>query len=175
MDQAFDAGRGVRVIALDTVRRDVGSTGELDAGQVRWLGAQLRATGDRRVVVVSHQPLTKVAGGAPALALLDGDPHVVALLAGDSHHNRIVARRTPAGGYFLIQTSSLTDYPQQGRALRIRETAGGGTAVETWMLDTAPDPLADTARSLAFLDAQGGRPAGDIGTRADRNVRLFHR
>ena len=175
MDQAFDAGRGVRVIALDTVRRDVGSTGELNAGQVRWLRAQLRAAGDRRVVVVSHQPLTKVAGAAPALALLDGDPHVVALLAGDSHHNRIVARRTPAGGYFLIQTSSLADYPQQGRALRIRETAGGGTVVETWMLDTAPDPLADTARSLAFLDAQGGRPAGDIGTRADRNVRLFHR
>ena len=175
MDQAFDAGRDVRVIALDTVRRQVGSTGELSAEQVRWLAAQLRAAGDRRVVVVSHQPLTKVAGAAPALALLDRDPHVVALLAGDSHHNRIVARRTPAGGYFLIQTSSLADFPQQGRALRIRETAGGGTVVETWMLDTAPDPLADTARSLAFLDAQGGRPAGDIGTRADRNVRLFHR
>ena len=26
------------------------------------------------------------------------------------------------------------------------------------MLDTAPDPLADTARELAYLDAQGGRP-----------------
>jgi hypothetical protein len=175
MDQVFDAGRGVRVIALDTVRRDVGSTGELSAAQVRWLARQLRAAGDRRVVVVSHQPLTKVAGAAPALALLDRDPHVVALLAGDSHHNRIVARRTAAGGYFLIQTASLADFPQQGRALRIRETAGGGTVIETWMLDSAPDPLADTARSLAFLDAQGGRPAGDIGARTDRNVRLLHR
>ena len=27
MDYAFDAGRGVRVIVLDTVRRDVGSGG----------------------------------------------------------------------------------------------------------------------------------------------------
>lgn len=175
MDQVFDAGLGVRVIALDTVRREVGSTGELGARQVRWLGRQLTAAGDRRVVVVSHQPLTKVAGAAPALALLDRDPHVVALLAGDSHHNRIAARPTPAGGYFLILTSALADFPQQGRALRIRETAGGGTVLETWMLDTAPDPLADTARSLAFLDAQGGRPEGDSGTRGDRNVRLFHR
>lgn len=175
MDQVFDAGQDVRVIALDTVRRDVGSTGELNGAQVRWLGQQLRAAGDRRVLVVSHQPLTKVAGAGPALALLDRDPHVIALVAGDSHHNRIVARPTPAGGYFLVQTSSLADFPQQGRALRIRETAGGGTALETWMLDTAPGPLADTARSLAFLDAQGGRPAGDIGGRGDRNVRLFHR
>jgi hypothetical protein len=41
------------------------------------------------------------------------------------------------------------------------------------MLDTAPDPLADTARELAYLDAQGGRPQGEVGTADDRNVRLF--
>ncbi|MGZ6706887.1 MAG: metallophosphoesterase [Solirubrobacteraceae bacterium] len=174
MDQAFDAG-GVRVIALDTVRRRAGSTGELQAGQVAWLARELRAAGGRRVIVASHQPLTKVSGAAPALALLDRDPHVVALLAGDSHHNRVVARRTPAGGYFVIETASLADYSQQGRALRIRATAGGGTEIDTWMLDTAASPLADTARALAYLDAQGGRPAGDAGTRADRNVRLFLR
>ena len=59
--------------------------------------------------------------------------------------------------------------------LRVRETAGGGAVLETWMLDTAPDPLADTARELAFLDAQGGRPEHDAGTRLDRNVRLYLR
>ena len=41
------------------------------------------------------------------------------------------------------------------------------------MLDTAPDRLADIARELAYLDAQGGRPAGDAGTSADRNARLY--
>jgi 3',5'-cyclic AMP phosphodiesterase CpdA len=173
MDYAFDAGRGVRVIVLDTVRRDVGSSGALAPEQTQWLGAQLAAAGTRRVLVVSHQPLTKVQGGAAALALLDADAHVVAALAGDSHHNRIVARHTPAGGYWLVQTAALADYPQQARALRVRETAGGGTVLETWMLDTAPDPLADTARELAFLDAQGGRPQHEAGTRLDRNVRLY--
>jgi 3',5'-cyclic AMP phosphodiesterase CpdA len=173
MDDAFDVGRDVRVIALDTVRRDVGSSGVLAAGQVRWLRAQLAAAGTRRVIVVSHQPLTKVDGGQAALDALDGDPRVVAALAGDSHRNRIVARHTRAGGYWLVQTAALADYPQQARVLRLRATAGGGTVIETWMLDTAADPLADTARELAYLDAQGGRPQHEAGTRLDRNVRLY--
>jgi 3',5'-cyclic AMP phosphodiesterase CpdA len=173
MDYAFDAGRGVRVIVLDTVRRDVGSGGVLTAEQTRWLAAQLAAAGQRRVIVVSHQPLTSVDGGQAALALLDGDRHVVAALAGDSHRNRIVARTSPSGGYWLVQTAALADYPQQARVLRVREASGGGTVLETWMLDTAPDPLADTARELAYLDAQGGRPQREAGTREDRNVRLY--
>jgi hypothetical protein len=41
------------------------------------------------------------------------------------------------------------------------------------VLDTAPDRLADIARQLAYLDAQGGRPAGEAGTPLDRNVRLY--
>jgi 3',5'-cyclic AMP phosphodiesterase CpdA len=175
MDYAFDAGRGVRVIALDTVRRSVGAGGELSAAQARWLGGELAAAGERRVLVVSHQPLTKVRGGQRALALLDRHPHVLAALAGDSHHNRIRPRPGAAGGYWLVQTAALADYPQQARVLRVRETAGGGTVLETWMLDTAPSPLADTARELAYLDAQGGRPDHDAGTPLDRNVRLFGR
>jgi 3',5'-cyclic AMP phosphodiesterase CpdA len=173
MDYAFDAGRGVRVIVLDTVRRDVGSGGVLSAARVRWLAGQLAAAGERRVIVVSHQPLTSVDGGQAALALLDADRHVVAALAGDTHHNRVVARHTAGGGYWLVQTAALADYPQQARVLRVREAPGGATVLETWMLDTAPDPLADTARELAYLDAQGGRPQGEAGTREDRNVRLY--
>jgi hypothetical protein len=165
----------VRVIVLDTVRRDVGSGGVLAPEQTRWLRAQLAAAGARRVVVVSHQPLTKVQGGAQALALLDADAHVVAAMAGDSHHNRIAPRSTPAGGYWLVQTAALADYPQQARVLRVREAPGGATVLDTWMLDTAPHPLADTARELAYLDAQGGRPQHEAGTPLDRNVRLYMR
>jgi 3',5'-cyclic AMP phosphodiesterase CpdA len=175
MDYAFDAGRDVRVIVLDTVRRDVGSGGVLSPAQAQWLARKLQSAGDRRVVVVSHQPLTRVDGGQAALALLDRDPHVIAALAGDSHHNRVRARSTAAGGYWLVETAALADYPQQARMLRVREAAGGGTVIETWMLDTAPDPLADTARELAYLDAQGGRPQHDAGTPLDRNVRLYLR
>ena len=48
MDYAFDAGRAVRVVVLDTVRRDVGSGGVLSAEQTQWLAGQLAAAGDRR-------------------------------------------------------------------------------------------------------------------------------
>ncbi len=174
LDQAFDAGPGVRVLALDTIDRRFGSTGVVTAPQVAWLRRELGRAGDRWVLVASHQPLTKVRGGAAALALLDRDPRVLAALHGDTHRHRIVPRRTTAGGFWLVGTSSLADWPQQGRMLRVRATPGGGAVLETWAVDTAPDALADEARLLAHLDAQGGRPDGARGTALDRNVRLFH-
>ena len=41
------------------------------------------------------------------------------------------------------------------------------------MIDASGVPLADTARELAYLDVQGGRPNGFAGRRPDRNVRLW--
>jgi hypothetical protein len=125
------------------------------------------------VLVFSHQALDRVDGGGSLLEQLDAHPRVLATIAGDTHRNRIVARRTAAGGFWDITTAALADFPQQARMLRVRETAGGGALLETWMVDTAPDRLADTARALAHLDAQGGRPDGNAGRRLDRNVRLF--
>jgi len=43
------------------------------------------------------------------------------------------------------------------------------------MLDHHGGALAGAARELAYLDAQGGRPQGLAGSRADRNARLFVR
>ena len=173
LDYTFDLGRRVRGIVLDLIRRDVGAGGVVRPGQVGWLRRELRAAGSRSVVVFSHTPLENAAGGERLLALLDRDPHVVAAVAGDTHRNSILARATPAGGYWLITTSSLVDYPQQARMFRLRSTAHG-VAVETWMVD--PDPqirLASISRQLAYLDYQGGRPNGSAGTRRDRNATLF--
>ena len=126
------------------------------------------------MIVVSHQPLASSAGGESLLALLDGAPRVIAALSGHTHRNRIVPRPTPAGGYWLISTASLIDYPQQARALRLLATAGGGVALQTWMLDHVfPGPLGAIARQLSFIDAQGGRPKGFAGARLDRNVTLY--
>jgi hypothetical protein len=94
---------------------------------------------------------------------------------GHIHRNRIVPRQAANGGYWLIATASLIDYPQQARALRVRATAGGGVALETWMLDHVPDDggLGDASRELSYLDAQGGRPQGFGGGVLDLNVRLY--
>jgi hypothetical protein len=175
LDYAFDIGPRIRGIVLDTVQRAKGAGGVVTAREVDFLRRELRRAGDRWVLVFTHQPLARLDDGGPLRALLDADPRVLAAINGDTHRNRITARPTAAGGYWQITTSALADFPQQARMLRVRETAGGGAAIETWMLDTAPDPLADTARALAFLDAQGGRPDGNAGSRADRNVRLYRR
>jgi hypothetical protein len=122
------------------------------------------------VIVVSHQPLASSEGGESLLSLLDAHPRVIAALSGHTHRNLI----EPRAHYWLISTASLIDYPQQARALRVLRTAGGGVAIQTWMLDHAfPGDLGTISRQLAYLDAQGGRPKGMAGGRLDRNVTLY--
>ena len=174
LDYTLDAGPHVRLIVVDLVRREGGSGGLVVPGQEAWLAAQLAAAGERWVIVVTHQPLQSSVGGEALMSLLDTSPRVIAALYGHIHRNEIVARLTPAGGYWLIATASLIDYPQQARALRLVATAGGGVALETWMLDHVfPGSLGRISRQLAFIDAQGGRPQGFAGSRLDRNVRLY--
>jgi len=174
LDYAFDVGARVRVIVLDLARRAGGSGGLVRPSQPGWLASQLAGSGERWVLAVSHQPLESSLGGEQLLAQLDRHPRVVAALCGHTHHNRIAARPTPAGGYWLIQTASLIDYPQQARALRVIETAGGGVALQTWMLDhVLPGELGTISRQLAYLDAQGGRPGGFAGAHGDRNAVLY--
>jgi len=174
LDYTLDVGPRVRLIVLDLVRRDGGSGGLVAPGQQAWLAAQLTAAGQRWVIVVSHQPIQSSVGGDALLALLDRSPRVIAALYGHIHRNEIVARQTPAGGYWLIATASLIDYPQQARALRLLATAGGAVVLETWMLDHVfPGSLGEISRQLSFIDAQGGRPHGFAGGRLDRNVRLY--
>jgi hypothetical protein len=176
LDYSFDVGTRVRVIVLDLVRREGGSGGVVHGGQAAWLASELTAARGRWVLVVSHQPLADSEGGETLLALLDAQPRVLAALAGHTHRNRITARPGAAGGYWLINTCSLIDYPQQARALQIRETAHGGAVIDTWMLDHPPDGgIADISRELSYLDSQGGRPQGFAGGPLDRNVRLFLR
>jgi 3',5'-cyclic AMP phosphodiesterase CpdA len=174
LDYAVDVGPSVRVVVLDLLRRGGGSGGAVAADQPEWLAGQLRAADERWVVVVSHQPLASSAGGDRLLALLDRSPRVIAALNGHTHRNAVTPRRTPAGGYWLIATASLIDFPQQARALQITSIAGGGVAIHSWMLDHVDaGTLGTTSRQLSYLDAQGGRPQGFAGAPRDRNAILY--
>ena len=175
LDYSLDLGEHVRLVVLDLVRRGGGSGGLVHAGQPQWLREQLATAGTRWVLVVSHQPLTSSAGGGALLRVLDRHPRVLAAIWGHTHRNRVVPRRSAGGGYWLISTCSLIDFPQQARALQVVATAGGGVALRTWMLDhVSKDGLGDVSRQLAYLDAHGGRPQGFAGGRLDANV-ILHR
>jgi 3',5'-cyclic AMP phosphodiesterase CpdA len=167
LDYTADLGPRVRLVVLDT---EAGHpAGTLTAAQRTWLERHLRAAGDRWVLVASHRPL-----GDAALALLAAHPRVVAVLHGHTHRSSIRPYRPPGTpGLWVIGTASLADWPQQARMVSLRERAGGGVVLETWMVDPAGSRLVGIARELAYLDAQGGRPAGDAGRRIDRNVRLY--
>ena len=174
LDYRADIGPHVRALVLDLARRAGGSGGLVHPGQPEWLAGELAAAGERWILVVSHQPLTSSQGGGQILALLDRHPRVIAAISGHIHRNRIVARPSRAGGYWLISTASLIDYPQQARTMRVLATADGGVAIQTWMLDHVfPGKLGTISRQLAYLDAQGGRPGGFTGDRLDRNVTLY--
>ncbi len=162
LDYVVDAGRDVRFVVADVTNRAGGQEAVVAPAQVTWLREQVATR--RRVVLVTHQPPPE-----ELLAVLDGAGTAVAALHGDSHRNRITAR----GRYWIVGTSSLADWPMQARMFRLRRTAGDGLALETWMVDQDGRGLAGTARELAFLDAQGGRPRGLAGARGDRNARLF--
>jgi 3',5'-cyclic AMP phosphodiesterase CpdA len=170
---SFDIGPAVRGIVLDTIDRSGGAHGVLRPGQVVWLRGQLAHAGARWIVVFSHQPLTSVAGGDAALAALDRDPRVVAAIAGDTHRNSIAPRRAAGGGYWLVTTSSLVDWPQEVRLFRLRATGRAHVVLETWVVDAGRSGLAGVSRELAYLDYQGGRPQHFAGRRADRDAALY--
>jgi 3',5'-cyclic AMP phosphodiesterase CpdA len=173
LDYTADISPQLRLIVLDLARRDGGSGGLVRADQPPWLERQLATAGGRWVIVASHQPLPSSDGGEAILALLDRHPRVIAALSGHIHRNVIEPRFSSGGGYWLISTASLIDYPQQARALRVVATRGG-MAIQAWMLDHVfPGELGKISRELAYLDAQGGRPQAFAGGRLDRNVTLF--
>lgn len=120
---------GISLIALDTVNPFGGWQGSIDQAQFEWLKQQVEELKDRYVVITSHHPVQDIFNGytphteprvlgAEIEAYLVSQPHVVAWICGHTHRHKVQyfgPDRTR--GFWQIETSSLVDWPQQGRVI----------------------------------------------------------
>jgi metallophosphoesterase (TIGR03767 family) len=121
-----------RLISLDTVNLHGGWQGSLDEPQFNWLKDLLNNCEAKKVILFSHHPLhtlfndysptgadRRVAREEIEEELLK-HPEIIAWFAGHDHDNRVRFIGTEGvNGFWHILTSSLIDWPQQGRVVEI--------------------------------------------------------
>lgn len=175
---ARDVG-ALRLIALDTVNPHGGWQGSIDDEQLAWLRAELEAARHRYVVIASHHPSPTLTNdwapdGAPRrvlgeelVATLLAHRNVIAWIAGHIHAHAALRHGDATGGFWEVTTSSLIDWPQQGRILEFLRVQDAGTpeiAIVSTVVDHAGSPswdagalddpanLASISRALAAND-----------------------
>ncbi len=123
-----------RIISLDTVNINGGWQGSLDESQFNWLKRILKETTQKYIILASHHPLHTMFNlfapeGADRRIGIDEitdellkHPKIKLWVAGHDHDNRIRYVGTEGeNGFWHILTSSLIDWPQQGRMIEIFE------------------------------------------------------
>jgi metallophosphoesterase (TIGR03767 family) len=118
--------------------------------------------------------------------------NVIAYVNGHKHSNRIKPYRAKShkSGFWEVNTSSHTDWPQQARLLDLEDNRDGTLSLFSALVDSAAPiqapafgtnasllsvpQLASIARVLSVNDPQGN-PLARAGTRLDRNVELVIR
>ena len=123
-------------------------------------------------------------------------PSVIAYVNGHTHENAITAYRRRGRGFWSINTSSVTDMPQQSRLIEVMNNRNGSLSIFATLMEHAapldtPDSgpanvftetqLGSIARRLAFNDPhrfsrdESGNLRDPRGERLDRNVELLIR
>lgn len=167
------------ILSLDTVNPHGGWQGSIDSDQCAWLVQQLEEYRDRYIVIASHHPspcltnhfappgTTPRVLGRELVEILLSHSNVIAWIAGHVHHHACLWHHDGDRGFWEITTSSLIDWPQQGRILEfIRVDEGGlpeiaivstvvdhnGPARADYQSLESPVALASISRTLAAND-----------------------
>ncbi len=126
----------VYFICLDTVNPHGGWQGSIDSAQFAWLKDELDTHVDQYIVVTSHHPSPAITNdytavpsevrilGAEILDLLLKYPNVIAWVAGHIHFNAAIMHERGDSWLLEVTTSSLVDWPQQGRIFEIVRSKG---------------------------------------------------
>jgi metallophosphoesterase (TIGR03767 family) len=120
----------VTILALDTVNPFGGWQGSIDQEQFNWLKEQVEQIKDKYIVITSHHPIQDIYNGyspsarrvlgAEIESYLITKPAVIAWICGHTHRHRIAYFGPDiTRGFYQIETSSLIDWPQQGRIIEI--------------------------------------------------------
>ena len=193
----------VRLISLDTVNIHGGWQGSLDESQFHWLKRTLNDVAPKYFLLLSHHPLhtlyndytpqdmdRRVCVEELTTELLKHD-RIIAWLAGHNHENEIRFIGDEDGyGFWHIMTSSLIDWPQQGRLVEFFESESH-IAISTTLIDhqsplsldeavsnlESPVNLAGISRILSANDWQRREGRFDLaemaGSSDDRNRFLW--
>jgi len=124
--------QGFVFISLNTVNPFGGWDGSLDRPQLYWLEQTLLQFQDRPVILLSHHPLERMKNDYSPLGSSDRVcakefeefvsrfHNIVAWFAGHEHRNTL-SRIGGEHGFWLIETCSLIDWPQEGRVIEFFE------------------------------------------------------
>jgi metallophosphoesterase (TIGR03767 family) len=150
---------------------------------------------DRLVVILSHHPFGSLTNqrshpqtsrGRDDRTSVHAEPrrlldtllrfgNVVLWLNGHIHANHVRVHRDesrPDRGFWEVTTSSIVDWPCQGRVVEILEAGDGMLAVACTMVDHEGSELGSLHRELAGNEPGAGFSSGRAGTPLDRNVIL---
>jgi hypothetical protein len=172
----------VKLIVIDSVNHFGGWQGSLDVEQFEWLEAEI-AGSDRPVVLASHHPLMLMFNDySPESAqsrrvcheeigeMLLRYPQVILWLAGHEHRHHVEWIGSATGatgqdskvgtdGFWLVETASHIDWPQQSRTVEIVQDKEGDIYIGLTVVDhngardygsaTTPLEIAGLSRALS--------------------------
>lgn len=130
-----------------------------------------------------------IRGGSDLRALLLAHENVIAYVSGHTHEHKLLPfkRADGSGGFWELNTSSLVDWPVQGRVAEIVDNNDGTLSILSTVFDhngpvtaepagpaigLSEEQLAAIGRTLAYNDPGAG-PGVAEGLPADRNVELI--
>jgi len=181
---SFDPVEGVRIIMLDDTTVE-GSTvgdvwahgrGSLDEKRFSWLKAELQKGQEEDVlmIIAAHIPIATMEEGSPSgwsltskvsetelITELQKYSNLLMWVAGHNHRNTILPIESPDPehpeyGFWVVETSSLRDFPQEFRTFEITRYSDELVGIKTVCVDVdvEGDALAEKSRSYSIAAAQ---------------------